>query len=189
MLCCRCFSLVLCVSSALTVTPSKDVSLKCKKAFYGEQKFLRSCGPSASRFHLISFQFRETCAYYTDSDASTYKCAASVKNFWSQRNDNLPVKFLSSLTLDFPKKIVSLERALFLSIATNITSLTSSWRQRVLNVVCTIDLIKALLDTAQKLSEDVALLKSDNASYKFQINKLNEKAGQAQGSLSSIVGL
>jgi hypothetical protein len=53
----------------------------------------------------------------------------------------------------------------------------------------TIDLIKTLLDTAHKLSEDVAVLKSDNASLKSQINKLREKACQPQGSLSSRVGL
>jgi hypothetical protein len=58
-----------------------------------------------------------------------------------------------------------------------------------LNEVCTIDLIKVLLDTVYKLGEDVALRKSDSAALKSQINKLYEKAGQPQGTLPYIVGL
>jgi hypothetical protein len=49
--------------------------------------------------------------------------------------------------------------------------------------------MKTLLDTARKLSEDVALLESDNASLKSQINKLHKKVFQPQGSLFPRVGL
>jgi hypothetical protein len=80
---------------------------------------------------------------------------------------------------DLPKKIVSPESALVLS------PVFDSDRYEALSVqlgtvrlirVCTIDLIKTLLDTAHKLSEDVAVLKSDNASLKSKINKLHEKS-------------
>jgi hypothetical protein len=57
-----------------------------------------------------------------------------------------------------------------------------------LNGVCTIDLIKTLLDTVHKISEDVAILKSDNASLKTQISQLNSKVDKPQGSLSSSSG-
>jgi hypothetical protein len=55
--------------------------------------------------------------------------------------------------------------------------------------VCTIDHIKTLLKTVHKLSEDVAVLKSDNVSLKSQINKLHEKVGQPPESLPTRVGL
>jgi hypothetical protein len=44
------------------------------------------------------------------------------------------------------------------------------------------------LDTVHKLSEDVAILKSDNASLKTQISQLNCKVDKPQGSMSSSVG-
>jgi hypothetical protein len=46
-----------------------------------------------------------------------------------------------------------------------------------------------MLDTARKLSEDVARLERENASLKPQINKLREKFGQFQGSSSCRFGL
>jgi hypothetical protein len=52
-------------------------------------------------------------AVYTDSGASTYKCAAGVKSLRSQRNDTA-VKLRSSSTSDLPKKTVSLEMAFIL---------------------------------------------------------------------------
>jgi hypothetical protein len=45
------------------------------------------------------------------------------------------------------------------------------------------------MDTAQKRSEDVAVLRNYNSSLKSQINKLYEKVGQPQGSLSPRFGL
>jgi hypothetical protein len=98
-------------------------------------------------------KFSETeYAYYTDSGVSTYMCAALPKN------DDTPVKPRSSSTLDLPKKIISRERALLLY------PVFDSDKYVALNVqLCTIDLIKTLLDSLRELSEDVALLKSDNA--------------------------
>jgi hypothetical protein len=46
-----------------------------------------------------------------------------------------------------------------------------------------------MLYTAHKLSEDVAVLESDNTSLKSQINKLHERIGHPQGSLPTRVGL
>lgn len=43
-----------------------------------------------------------------------------------------------------------------------------------LNGFCTVDLMKLLLDTAHKIYEDVALLKSNNASLKSLFNKFHE---------------
>jgi hypothetical protein len=45
------------------------------------------------------------------------------------------------------------------------------------------------LDTVHELGEDVTHLKSDSVLLKSQINKLHEKFGQPQGSLSSRVGI
>jgi hypothetical protein len=44
-----------------------------------------------------------------------------------------------------------------------------------LSGICKTDLIRTLLDTVHKLSEDAAVPKSDNASLKFQISELHEK--------------
>jgi ABC-type branched-subunit amino acid transport system ATPase component len=41
-----------------------------------------------------------------------------------------------------------------------------------LNGVCTIILINTRLDTVHKVSENVAVLKSDNASFKSKINEV-----------------
>jgi hypothetical protein len=94
-------------------------------------------------------------------------------------NDVTPVKPRSSSTSDLPKKIVSSERALALPavfdsnkyVALSVFPLETLR----LNGVCTTDHINAMFDTAHELSEDVALLQSDNASLKSQINKLREK--------------
>jgi hypothetical protein len=60
-------------------------------------------------------QFSETeYAYYTDSGASAFKCAACVETLRSQRNDDAPVKPRFSLTSDLSKKIVSPQWALVL---------------------------------------------------------------------------
>jgi hypothetical protein len=58
-----------------------------------------------------------------------------------------------------------------------------------LNGICTIDLVKTMLDTVYKLSQDVGLPISDNASLKTKVSKLHDKVCQPQGSLSSTVGL
>jgi hypothetical protein len=73
---------------------------------------------------------------------------------------------------NLPKKIVSPERALVLPpvFDTNkFEGLSVQLKTVRLNGVCTIDLIKTLLDTVHKQSEDVAVLKSDNASLKTQM--------------------
>jgi hypothetical protein len=104
------------MNSAPMMSATKDVCLLCTKEFYGKQKFLRCCGPCASRFHLSCLQFSETeYAYYTDdSGASTYKCTACFKTWRSQRNDDTPLICPSSSTSDLPKKAVSCKRALVL---------------------------------------------------------------------------
>jgi hypothetical protein len=101
----------------------------------------------------------------------------------SERNDDTPVKLRSSSTSDLPKKIVSPERALVLPPVFDtdkFEALSVQLETVRLNGVCTITLIKTLLDTIHELSEDVDLLKSDNASLKSQINKLHEKVDQPQ---------
>jgi hypothetical protein len=93
---------------------------------------------------------------------------------------------------DLPKKIFSPKSALVLRPVFNsgrYEELRVQLETAGLNGVCTIALIKPLLDTVHKLSADVAIFKSDNASLKSQINKLHEKVGQPQGSLSPRVGL
>jgi hypothetical protein len=104
----------------------------------------------------------------------------------------MPVKLRSTSTSDVPKKIVSPERALFLAPVFDSDRYEELNVQLVrvhLNGVCTIDLIGTMLYTARKLSEDDAVLESDNASLKSQINKLHEKVGHPQGSLPTRVGL
>jgi hypothetical protein len=79
--------------------------------------------------------------------------------------------------LDIPKKIFSHERALVLPPGFD------SGKHQVLkrpNGVCTADLTKYLLDSTHKVSEDVSLLISYNASLESQINKLHEKVCQPQ---------
>jgi hypothetical protein len=93
-------------------------------------------------------------------------------------NDDTPVKPRSSSTSDLPKKIVSPERALIPpSVFDSDKYETLSFQLETVRLsgVCAIGLMKTLLDTAHKPSEDVAVLKSDNASLKSQINKLHEK--------------
>lgn len=53
----------------------------------------------------------------------------------------------------------------------------------LLNGVFTTVLMKTLLDIVHKLSEDIALLKGDNASLKSQVNKLHDKFHQPHGSV------
>jgi hypothetical protein len=135
-----------------------------------ENKFLRCFAPCASRFHLSRLQFSETeYAYYTVSGASTYKRAACIKASPSEMNDDKPVKPRSSSTSDLAKKIVSFERALVLPpvfFTDKYEALSVQQETDRLNGVYTFDLKKTLLDTIHKLSEDVALLKSYNASLK-----------------------
>jgi hypothetical protein len=92
----------------------------------------------------------------------------------------------------FLKKTVSLERSLVLPPVFDrdkYEALSVQLETVRLDGVCTIDLIKSLMYTVRELSEDVALLKSDNASLKSQINKLHRKVYLPQGPLSSRVGL
>jgi hypothetical protein len=101
------------------------------------------------------------------------------------------VKLRSSSTSDLPQKIVSPERTLVLPPVFDtdkFEALSVQLETVYLNGVCTIDLLKTLLDTVHKLSEDVAILKSDNASLKNQISQLNCKVHRPQGSKSSSVG-
>jgi hypothetical protein len=134
------------------MTASKDVCLLCSKAFYGKQKFLRCFGRCVSRFHLNCLQFNETeYAYYTDSGASTYKCAACVKTLPPERYDDTAVKLRSSSTSDHPKKIVSPDRAFVLPPVFDTDkyeALSVQLETGRLNGVCTIDLIKTRLDTS-----------------------------------------
>jgi hypothetical protein len=102
------------------------------------------------------------------------------------------VKLYSSSTLHLSKKISSHERALDLSQVFDndkYEALSFQIATVSLNGVCAIDLMKSMLNTVHKLSEDVAVLKSNNISLKSQINKLHKKVCQPQGSLSSRVGL
>jgi hypothetical protein len=55
--------------------------------------------------------------------------------------------------------------------------------------VCAIGLTKSLLGSVHELSEDVTILKSNNASIKSKINKLHEIVCRLKGSLSSRVSL
>jgi hypothetical protein len=83
------------------------------------------------------------------------------------------VKLRSSSTSDLPKEVVSPERALVLPpvFDSNKYEALRVWLETVrLSGVCIIDLIKALLDTVHKLSEDVAVIQSDSASLISQIN-------------------
>jgi hypothetical protein len=120
-----------------------------------------------------------------ESGASTYKCAALDKTLRSQRNDDTPVKPCSSSTSDLPKENVSPDRALFLPPvfkSDKYEALSVQLERIRLNEVCTVDLIKTLLNTVHKLTEDVALLRSDSVLLKSQINKLRDTFDQPQGS-------
>jgi hypothetical protein len=102
------------------------------------------------------------------------------------------MKPCSSSTSDLSKKIVLPDRALVLALVfdSDMYEAPSVQLETVrLNGVCTVDLTKTLLDTVHKLSEQVAVLNSDNASLKSQINKLHENVGEPQGPLSTRVGL
>jgi hypothetical protein len=97
----------------------------------------------------------------------------------SQKNNDAPVKLLFSSIWDLPKKIVSLRTELNLSSgfdSDKYEALSFQLETIRLSENCTIALIKHLLDTVNKLSEDVAVLKGDNASLKSQINKLHENS-------------
>jgi hypothetical protein len=94
--------------------------------------------------------------------------------------------------MDLLKKIVSPERTLLLSPifdSNKYEALSVHLETVSLNGICTIGLIKSMLNTVHKLSEDVAVLKSGNALLKSKINELHEKVFQPQGSLSSRVSL
>jgi hypothetical protein len=102
------------------------------------------------------------------------------------------VKPRSSSASDLPKKTVSPERALILPPvfdSDKYEALSVQPETVHLNGFCTIDHIKTPLDTLHELSKDVAVLKCDNAWFKTQINRLHEKVGQPEGSLSFRVGL
>jgi hypothetical protein len=98
------------------------------------------------------------------------------------------------------RKLFHLETALFLPPVFDgykYEVLSVRLKTVLLNGVCTINLIKSLLGTVHKLSEDVAHLKSDSALFMSQIDKLHETVGhrpwklgdQPQGSLPFRVGL
>jgi hypothetical protein len=94
---------------------NKDTCPVCSNPFHGRQKYIKCCGPCASRFHLNCLQFSETeYQFYTGSGVSTFKCAFCVKALRLQQNDDTPVKTRSSSTSDLPKKVISPERALVL---------------------------------------------------------------------------
>jgi hypothetical protein len=108
----------------------------------------------------------------------------------SARNEDKPVKLRSSSTSDLPKKIVSPERTLVLPPVFDtdkFEALSVQLETVRLNGVCTIDLLKTLMDTVHKLSEVVAILKSDNASLKTQISQLNCKVDIPQGSCPPVL--
>jgi hypothetical protein len=82
---------------------------------------------------------------------------------------------------DHPKKIISPEGELVLPpvFDSNKYEVLSFQLETVhLNGVCTTNLLKFVLDIVHKISEDFAILKSDNASLKSQSNKFHEKVGQ-----------
>jgi hypothetical protein len=71
------------------------------------------------------------------------------------------------LTSGLPKKIISPERVLPpVYSGDKYEALSSQLETVCLNGVCTINVIETLLNTVHKLSEDVTVLKSDNASIK-----------------------
>jgi hypothetical protein len=79
-----------------------------------------------------------------------------------QRNDDTLVKTRSSSTTDLPKKVISPERALVLppvSDSDKYEALRVQLDTVRLSGVCAIDLIRSLIDTVKKLSDDVAQLK------------------------------
>jgi hypothetical protein len=90
----------------------------------------------------------------------------------------MSVKFRFSSTLDLPKTSVSPERELTLSLIFDSDKYVALSIQ--LETVRPNRPHKILLGTAHNLSEDVSLLKRDNASLKSQINKLHEKVGQSR---------
>jgi hypothetical protein len=98
-----------------------------------------------------------------------------VKSLRLQLNDDTPVKTPSSSTSDLPKKVISPERALVLppvSDSDKYESLSVQLQTVRLNGVCAIGLIKSIIDTVNKLSDDVAQLKSDNSALKLQLEGL-----------------
>jgi hypothetical protein len=99
------------------------------------------------------------------------------------------VKLRSCSTSDLPRKIISPEKKLILPPVFHSDkheTLSVRLETVCLNVVCTIDLIKTLLDAVH---EDVTVLKRDKALLKSEINKLHENICQPRGSLFSRVGL
>jgi hypothetical protein len=81
-------------------------------------------------------------AYFRDTGASTYKCAACVKTSRSQRNAVTPMKF-GSLSSYFPNKIVSRERSSILPPgfgSDRYEAVSVQLKTARLNGVCTIDL-------------------------------------------------
>ena len=152
---------------------SKDVCRICNKAFHGKQKSLKCCGPCATRFHLSCLQFNDAeYTYYMDSGVLTYKCAECVKLLRVQRNDDTPVKTRSASASDAPRKVVSPERSLVLPPvfdSDKFEALSVQVETVRLNGVCTMDLIKSLINMVSNLSEEVDHLKNDNVSLKLQL--------------------
>jgi hypothetical protein len=142
-----------------TMTGCKDVRLLW--FFF----YLFYFGPRASR-SLSCIQFSETgYAYFRDTGASTYKCAAWLKPRGPEGLATHKCRSVPTHRRIFLRKSFRLRGHQFclkFSIATNTRRLVSKWRQSALTGSVQ-SASENLLDIVRKLREDEALLKSDNA--------------------------
>jgi hypothetical protein len=82
------------------------------------------------------------------------------------------VKTRSTSTSDAPRKVVSPDRSLVLPPvfdSDKFEALSVQVETVCLNGVCTMDLIKSLINKVTNLSEEVDHLKNDNVSLKLQL--------------------
>jgi hypothetical protein len=187
-LCSRCFSVVSVVSSGPAVSARKVVACCAQRRFMENRHFLGVVGFVSPAFiWVFSGSVRLNMPTVQILGPPFTSVLPALKPFG-------PKGMMTRRWSPVPRRsqIVSRDSTLVLPLVLDrdrYEAYSVQLETVRLTVVCTIDLMKTLLDTAHKLSEDAAVLKTDNASLKSQINKLHEKSGQPQGSLLYIVSL
>ncbi|XP_033610480.1 uncharacterized protein LOC111872200 [Cryptotermes secundus] len=155
---------------------SRDTCSICVKPFYGKQKSVH-CGTSGIRFHSVCMQLGEAGQpTVTVAGESAFTCDACVTSLSSSNTKDL-ASSTGSTSLppedDKPHPTLNTEYA----ISTVSTQLEAVHQ----NGQSTLHLIEFLVGMVNKLTEEVAYLKNDNACMKEEIESLHRLIVAAPG--------
>jgi hypothetical protein len=141
---------------------SKDVCLICDKPFYGKQKCIRCC-VCELRYHCNCLKTNVSeCNVDASTGKSSFMCDSCV--IGSDR----------ALVINNTKKALSTGMDRPVSPVSDKDFLNGQLEAVRLNGVCTMEMVKSLLEMVTKLSLEVQELKGDNTALKLQLRDLRQ---------------